>query len=205
MFDAVDKLLRKEQAGFCSGRSCIDLISILRIIIQQAVQFLSSLYQLFIDYEKAFDSIDRESLWVELHNIGVPAKIVSFIHASYENFSCRVLHDGCTSEPFQTLSGVRQSCLLSPLLFLIVMDGVVRRATDGKTTRIVWDPLKPSARLESLDYADDKCELSHRFMDIKQKLSSLESESSQHIMLEEKPIKRTALCTSEEGSKNYTT
>jgi hypothetical protein len=127
MVDAVDKLLRKEQAGFCSGRSCIDLISILRIIIQQAVQFLSPLYQLFIDYEKAFDIIDRKFLWVELHNIGVPAKILSFIHASYENFSCRVLHDGCTSAPFQALSGVRQGCLLSSLLFLLEFSGILEQ------------------------------------------------------------------------------
>lgn len=213
MVNVIDKLLRKEQAGFRSGKSCIDLINILRIIIEQAVEFRSPLYLLFIDYEKAFDSIDRECIWAELHNIGVPTKIVSIIRASYENFSCRVLHDGCTSEPFLTLSGVRQGCLLSPLLFLIVMDGVVRRATDGKTTGIVWDPLKPSIRLESLDYADDKCELSHRFIDMKRKLDSLDNESrkvglkintgktkelrinqesSQQLMLEDKPIEKVS-------------
>ena len=52
----VDKKLRKEQAGFRSGRSTIEQIFVLRNIIEQSVEWNASLYICFIDYEKAFDS-----------------------------------------------------------------------------------------------------------------------------------------------------
>lgn len=138
----------------------------------------SPLYLLFVDYEKAFDSTSRECIWTELKNMGVPNKIISLIRSSYEAFQCKVLHDGNLSEPFTTVSGVRQGCLLSPLLFLVVLDAVVKRASSEEPRSIVWDPLRPNIRLECLDYADDKCELSHRQRDMQQKLDRLTSESS---------------------------
>ena len=178
MVKHIDPKLRPEQAGFREGRSCIDQINTLRIIIEQAVEFRSPLYLLFVDYEKAFDSINRNCIWNELRNSGVPTKIVSLIEKSYNAFECSVLHDGMASTPFNTISGVRQGCLLSPLLFLIVMDAVVKRATDGRPRGIVWNPMQPNQRLESLDYADDKCELSHRFCDQQAKVDDLSQESA---------------------------
>ena len=59
---AADHLLREQQAGFRKHRSCSDQITTLRIIIEQSKEWNSSLYVNFIDFEKAFDSIDREVL-----------------------------------------------------------------------------------------------------------------------------------------------
>ena len=174
----LDPLLRPEQAGFRSGRSCIDQINTLRIIIEQSVEFRSPIYLLFIDYEKAFDSISRDCIWAEMRNLGVPNKIVSLIQKSYSGFKCRVLHNSTLSDTFNTETGVRQGCLLSPLLFLLVMDAVAKRATLDKPRGIVWNPLEPSKRLESLDYADDKCELSHKISDMQHKLDDLAIESA---------------------------
>ena len=177
MVGEVDKNLRREQAGFRSGKSCIDHINTLRLIIEQAVEYNSPLFLLFVDYEKAFDSISRGCIWAEM-NIGLPSKIVELVRKSYEEFSCRVLHMGFFSEPFLTLSGVRKGCLLSPLLFLIVLDAVTKRAYKDKRTGIVWNPMTPEARLECLDYADDKCELAHNFDNMQMKLSRLDEEST---------------------------
>ena len=63
MKDAVDPLLRDQQAGFRQNRSCIDQIAALRIIVEQSLEWNSSLYINFVDYEKAFDSVDRNTLW----------------------------------------------------------------------------------------------------------------------------------------------
>ena len=57
---AVNKALRYEQAGFRKDRSCIDQIATLMIIVEQTIEWSSSLYLLFVDFEKAFDSLDRE-------------------------------------------------------------------------------------------------------------------------------------------------
>lgn len=176
MLNFVDEKLRREQAGFRSGRSCVDQINTLRIIIEQAVEFQSTLYVLFVDYEKAFDSVNRECIWTELKNIGVPEKIVKLIRIGYDGAKNSVIHCGKISDPFHTVSGVRQGCLLSPLLFLIVIDAVSRRSSNIPRG-IIWDPLNPAERLESLDYADDKCELAHRQRDMQDKLNDLVSES----------------------------
>jgi hypothetical protein len=68
--------LRREQACFRSNRSCVDKITTVRILTAQSNEFLSALYLLFIDSEKAFDSTDRDQIWIELKNYGIPPKII---------------------------------------------------------------------------------------------------------------------------------
>lgn len=58
---AVDNRLRKEQAGFRTGRSCTEQIFTLKNIIEQCMEWQATLN--FIDFEKAFDSVDRVTLW----------------------------------------------------------------------------------------------------------------------------------------------
>ncbi|VDO62624.1 unnamed protein product [Schistosoma margrebowiei] len=62
MKDAVDAKLRDQQAGFRKDRSCTDRIATLRIIVEQSIERNSSLYINFIDYDKAFDSLDSRRL-----------------------------------------------------------------------------------------------------------------------------------------------
>ncbi|KAK3087680.1 hypothetical protein FSP39_009109 [Pinctada imbricata] len=78
-----------------------DHIATLCIIIEQSMEWNSPLYINFIDYEKAFDSVDRETLWTLLRHYGVPKKIVNLIKNSYEGMSCRVIHEGQLTESFQ--------------------------------------------------------------------------------------------------------
>ena len=59
----VDKTLREEQPGFRQDRSCTDQIATLRILVEQSIEWNPSLYVNFVDYEKALDSLDRETLW----------------------------------------------------------------------------------------------------------------------------------------------
>ena len=63
--EAVDPKLRDQQAGFRRNRSCADQIASLRIIVKQSLEWNSPLYINFIDYEKAFDSVDRQTIIME--------------------------------------------------------------------------------------------------------------------------------------------
>ena len=63
------------------------------------------MYINFIDYEKAFDSVDRQTLWKLLRHYGVPVKIVSLIQCIYQDMGCRVVHAGQTSEKFSSEDG----------------------------------------------------------------------------------------------------
>jgi len=63
---------RKEQAGFRHSRSCIDQLSTLRVIIEHSVEFQSPLYMLFVDYQRAFESLSRAWIWDEIKVRGLP-------------------------------------------------------------------------------------------------------------------------------------
>ena len=167
---AVDETLRQEQAGFRKGRSCIDHIFTLRQILEQTHEWNSQLYIAFIDFEKAFDSLHRESLWKILRNYGIPSKIVNIIQALYENFECRVIHDNKLTEAFEVRTGVKQGCILSPLLFSLAIDWIMIKTTGRRRTGIQWSL---TSILEDLDYADDLGLLSSRHQDIQEKTENL--------------------------------
>ena len=85
----VDTIMREEQAGFRRGRGTTEHIHTLRNIIEQANEWNSNLYACFIDYEKAFDCIHRESLWDILRSYGIPEKIITIIIALYTDQGCK--------------------------------------------------------------------------------------------------------------------
>jgi hypothetical protein len=62
----------------------------------------------FIHYEKAFDSVDRETLWKILKHYGTPWKLVSLICNTYYGMTCRITHADEMSESFEAKTGVRQ-------------------------------------------------------------------------------------------------
>ncbi|VDO75265.1 unnamed protein product [Schistosoma margrebowiei] len=107
MKDCVDVQLRDQQAGFRTDRSCIDQIATLRIIVEQSIEWNSSLYINFIDYEKAFDSVDRTTLWKLLRHYGVPQKIVNIIQNSYDGLNCKIMHGRQLTKSFEVKTGVR--------------------------------------------------------------------------------------------------
>lgn len=172
---AVEPQLRREQAGFRASRSCTDQINTLRIIVEQASEFQRELYMTFVDFEKAFDFVQWGSIWARLSEIGVPSKITNLIKAMYAQYTCQVSHDGLISDDIKVHAGVRQGCLLSPLLFLIVLDGIMIRANKNKRRGIEWGL---SEILDDLDYADDLCLLSHRCADMQAKIDDLKQEAA---------------------------
>ena len=128
----IDKKLRKEQAGFRSKRSTTEHIFILRNILEQANEWRAGLYIHFVDFEKAFDSVHRESLWNIMRSYGIPGKMVRVIADIYEDFECAVIDGSETSDWFKIKSGVKQGCVMSGFLFLLALDWIMRKVTAYK-------------------------------------------------------------------------
>ena len=166
MRQTLERILREEQAGFRSGRGCIDQIFVLRTIVEQSLEWNSSLYVNYIDFEKAFDSIHHPSLWKILEAYGFPSKVINILKDMYADNQCCVRHEGQQSEWFHVKTGVRQGCVISPVLFLVVIDWVMRQATKDRPRGLVWGL---TARLEDCDFADDIALLSHTQKDIQEK------------------------------------
>ena len=164
------------QAGFRPGASCADHINTVRIIIEQCAAYKLDLHLLFIDFEKAFDSVHRESLWKSLRRRGVPEKIITMIKASYSGAKCRVLHKGKLSDQFEIKSGVRQGCILSPVLFLLVIHDVLEAALNPLTTcGLRWRMSSQLSNLKHIDYADDICLLAEKISDVSLMANALNS------------------------------
>ena len=166
MKDVVDPLFRDQQAGFRKNRSCTDQIATLRIILEQSQEWNSSLYINFLDYEKAFDSVDRETLWKLLRHYGVPEEMTKIIKNLYEGLTCRVVHGNQLTDAFPVRTGVRQGCLLSPFLFLMAIDWVMKVSTRNTRNGIQWTPF---TQLDDLDFADDIALLSHNHQQMQEK------------------------------------
>ena len=149
--DHIDIKLREEQAGFRQGRSCCEQIFTLRNIIEQCLEFRSPLFINYIDFKKAFDSIHRHTLWKILEVYGVPRKFIDVIKSLYHESSCCVRTNEGNTHMFNIVSGVRQGCILSPFLFLIVIDYIMKKSMTDASFGIRWK----QNLLTDLDFADD--------------------------------------------------
>ncbi|KAK3760603.1 hypothetical protein RRG08_028252 [Elysia crispata] len=167
--EAVDGQLRDNQAGFRKNRSCTDQIAALRIIVEQSIEWNSPLLVNFIDFEKAFDSIDRDTLGKLLRHYGIPPQIVTLIQKMYDGTSCKVLHEGRLTDSFEIKTGVRQGCLLSPSLFILAVDWLMKESTSGSRNGIQWTLW---IQLDDLDFADDIALVSHNHSQMQDKTST---------------------------------
>ena len=87
---------------------------------------------------------------------------------------CRVLLRGQTTDPFEVKTGVRQGCLLSPFLFLLAVDWIMKQVTLEGRTGIQWTL---TSHLEDLDFADDLALLSHSHNHMQEKTDRLDKVS----------------------------
>ena len=106
----------------------------------------------FIDFRKAFDCIHRPSLWSILRQYGIPEEIVNIIQNLYKDSKSNVKINGISGEWFEVVTGMRQGCVLSPLLFAIVLDWVMKKSLKNHNGGLEWTDGK---KLCDLDFADD--------------------------------------------------
>ena len=85
----------------------------------------------FVDLEKAFDRVPRKVLWWAMRKLGVDEWLVKLVQAMYTNASCRVRVGASYSEDFSVKVGVHQGSVLSPLLFIIVLEALSREFRTG--------------------------------------------------------------------------
>ncbi|XP_065450154.1 uncharacterized protein LOC135983272 [Chrysemys picta bellii] len=173
ILEGVNSVLRKEQAGFWKGHGCTDQIFTLRNIIEQSLAWQWQLYKNFIDFEKAFDSIHRTSLWRVLWVYGIPFRIINVIKSFYFNYTCSVDRSELS---FEVKTGVRQRCVMSAILFNTAIDWVMQRTTEDMPRGIKWTPF---SSLEDLDFTDDVALLSQTKHHIQEKTTRLNAFSQQ--------------------------
>lgn len=157
----IDKYLRKNQNGFRAGRSTVSQVLALRRIIEGLKSKNLSAIITFVDFKKAFDSINREIMFKTLAAYGIPQSVVDAIAIIYDNARAKVLSPNGETDWFNLFVGVLQDETLVPYLFIIVLDYVMRQATEGKEEELGLTLKKRQSRrigaqsVTDLDFADD--------------------------------------------------
>ena len=140
------------QAGFTKGRGTRDQIANIPWIIEKAREFQKDINFGFIDYAKAFDCVDHSKLWKILKEMGIPDQLTCLLTNLYAGQEAKIRTGHGTTDWFQTGKGVCQGCILSPCLFKLYAEYIMRNTgLEEAQARI-----KIARRnINNLRYADD--------------------------------------------------
>ena len=129
--DCTERRDMEKQGGFRAKRSCVDQVFTLRQVMEKAIEKRRELFVAFIDLEKAYDRVNRVKLWETLRQAQVGEGLVRAVQSLYMECEARVKVGKKQSEWFNVDQGVRQGSTLSPWLFNVFLDTIVKEAREG--------------------------------------------------------------------------
>ena len=166
----IDSKISECQLSYRKGKGTRDGIFILRTIGERMIQKNKKVYMVFIDYQKAFDRVNHERLIEILKEEGTPAHEIRSIENLYWNQKAVVITEHGETEEVDILRGVRQGCILSPILFNLYTERMIEEALQGKRGIQI-----NGENMTNIRYADDTVlmaeneqELQHLLQDVNQ-------------------------------------
>ena len=162
------------QAGFRKGRGTRDQIANTRWIIKKAREFQKNIYFCFIDYAKIYDSVDHNKLWKTVKEMGIPGHMTCLLRNLYAGQEATVRTGHGTTGWFQIGKGVHQGCVLSPCLFNLYAEYIMKNAGLEEAQA----GIKISGRnINNLRYADDTTLMAENEEELKSLLMKVKKES----------------------------
>ena len=162
------------QAGFRKGRGTRDQIANICWIMEKAREFQKTIYFCFTDYAKAFDCVDHNQLWKILREMGIPDHLTCLLRNLYARQEATVRTGHGTTDWFQIGKRVRQGCVLSPCLFNLYVEYIMRNAGLEEAQA----GIKIAGRsINNLRYADDTTLMAESEEELKSLLMKVKEES----------------------------
>ena len=118
----LNSVVTDAQFGFKPGSGTRDAIFVLHSLISKTLREKKRLYCCFVDYRKAFDSIQHNKMWYKLMKYGINGKLFNVIKSMYCDLKSCVKMDGHFSEYFSLKTGLMQGEALSPMLFSLFIN-----------------------------------------------------------------------------------
>ena len=162
------------QAGFRKGRGTRDQIANICWITEKAKEFQNIIYFCFIAYAKLFDCVDHIKLWKILKDKGIPDHLTYLLRKLFAGQDATVRTGHGTTDWFQIGKGVRQGCILSPCLFNLHAEYMMRNAGLEEAQA----GIKIAGRnIKNLRYADDTTLMTKSEEELKSLLMKVKEDS----------------------------
>ena len=139
------------QLGFRKGYRTADHVFTLKTVIDNTLSAKKDLFVCFVDFKKAFDTVWRDGLLLKLLKNRVSCKFVRILRNMYNSLKCCVRLPFGLSQPFPSLTGLRQGCNLSPILFNLFVNDLI----DSFNNILSESPMLNNVPINCLLYADD--------------------------------------------------
>lgn len=150
-----EKSLDEAQSGFIKGRSTQDHIFTIKQIIEKVRKNKRTAYFVFIDLVKAFDKVRRKKLWEILEKRGVDSGLLQSIQSIYKKNVNFVIRQNMRSAEFETRDGLRQGGTLSPLLFIIFLDEIIKECKENMSKLFIGHWRMERIEISECAFADD--------------------------------------------------
>ena len=160
-------VLSEEQAGFRPGRSTVDHILSVAEVLRLRRKQRKQTHCCFLDIKKAYDTVHRDGLWKRLIEVGIRGKMWRVLKNVYDIVESCVLVGKEQTEWFSVEAGVRQGCILSPILFAVFIDGLARALRKVRVESIL-----DNVKLNFLLFADDIVLLAKSKQDLQKLLNA---------------------------------
>lgn len=190
LVNQIDNQLEESQSGFRKGRSIHDHIFTIKQITEKIRNTNVQVYQAFLDLEKAFDRLPRSEVQKTLINKNIDQNLRRAIMSFYSDTRSYVRTDNMHSEEFSIREGVRQGGVLSPILFNLVMDDVMKE-TRRETSKLLvgYQNMQP-VWINECAFADDIVIFARNETELKRNLNTWNNKlSSKNLKINENKTK----------------
>lgn len=148
-----NKIIPEEQFGFRKGRGCQDAIYTLYACIGINIRLKKrKVYAIFVDFQRAFDSIPHDPLWQKISKMGVSSKFIRTFKHLYDNASLTTQIDGENSNKIRIGKGVLQGEIASPMLFNLYISDIGNYLKNAGVRGVSLDG---ASDVSHILYADD--------------------------------------------------
>ena len=149
-----NNLIDTAQNGFrmVDSRNTDDHLVSLHEIYNYADKNKSPVFSAFIDFSKAFDSVPRNAMLAALKDTGIPKRLYKAIESMYNNTKAQCIANGTKSREFSIHRGVAQGCPLSPTIFAVYINSLIKEINASGIGIDLQDGKQP---VGILAYADD--------------------------------------------------
>lgn len=161
-----------EQAAFRKGYSTNDHLLTVKIIIEKSIEYNFPIHMAFVDYEKAFDSVEHWAIFEELDKARIDHRYKNLLKNIYQRANAKIrLHE--ETDNIEIKRGIRQGDTISPKLFTLALEGIFKKLEWGNMGLNI-----SGAKISHLRFADDIVLFADNTMDLERMLYELDRESS---------------------------